>query len=125
MSKLKTNPNLTTTSRAKCYACGGLPGPLQLNFFVRSGFFRDAGQLTEVVDLLLVAVEVEGQRELLVALVALERLLAAVQRQVSLQREVSVEVSVADLAPELLGAFGRARMSQDELALAGRLLGLR
>ena len=31
MSKLKTNPNLTTTSRAKCYACGGLPGPLQLN----------------------------------------------------------------------------------------------
>ena len=77
------------------------------------------------MDLLLVAVEVEGQRELLVALVALERLLAAVQRQVSLQRKVSVEVSVADLAPELLGAFGRARMSQDELALAGRLLGLR
>ena len=71
------------------------------------------------MDLLLVAVEVEGQRELLVALVALERLLAAVQRQVSLQREVSVEVSVADLTPELLGAFGRARMSQDELPLAG------
>ena len=71
---------------------------------------RTGVELTDIVNLLLVPVEVERQRELLLALVALERLFTAVQRQMSLQRKVPVEMSVADLAPELLRALGRARV---------------